>query len=248
MNATREESPTRQVGEKMVRAASAGFFVTGLVAMIVLSGARLEHGSFSFLKLDDVVVQKDRRAGAPPPSQVESATLAGAGSPSPAAAPPRLSAEMARVRDFVAQRYRVAPLALEPLLHTVEETGMALGLDPMLLIAVMAVESRFNPLAQSQMGAQGLMQVIPRYHLDKVGENARADALLDPAVNIRVGAMVLKEGMQRFGSLQGALQYYNGALSDPSARYANQVLALKARLKAVARRPSTVSNEGIPAA
>jgi soluble lytic murein transglycosylase-like protein len=154
--------------------------------------------------------------------------------------PKALSEEMRRVRDYVAKRYNIAPGGLEPVLKTTEEAGKALGIDPFLLVAMMAIESSFNPMAQSRMGAQGLMQVIPHYHMDKLGENPPANALLDPDTNIRVGALVLKEGLQRFGSLQSALQYYNGALSDSGTRYANRVLALKRRLKEVAQTSAPV--------
>ncbi|WP_026296198.1 transglycosylase SLT domain-containing protein [Aromatoleum toluclasticum] len=150
-----------------------------------------------------------------------------------------LSTEMRGVRDFVAQRYNISTRTLEPLLTAAELSGRKLGIDPLLIVAVMAIESSFNPFAESNMGAQGLMQVIPRFHLDKIGRNAGEDALFDPALNIRVGTMVLVEGMQRFGSLQNALQYYGGALSDPNASYANKVLAMKKRLVTAATRAKT---------
>lgn len=150
-----------------------------------------------------------------------------------------LSTEMRGVRDFVAQRYKISTRTLEPLLTAAELSGRKLGIDPLLIVAVMAIESSFNPFAESSMGAQGLMQVIPRFHLDKIGRNAGEDALFDPTLNIRVGTMVLVEGMQRFGTLQTALQYYGGALRDPNASYANKVLAMKKRLVAAASRAKT---------
>ena len=150
-----------------------------------------------------------------------------------------LSAEMRGVRDFVAQRYKISTRTLEPLLTAAELSGRKLGIDPLLIVAVMAIESSFNPFAESNMGAQGLMQVIPRFHLDKIGRNAGEDALFDPTLNIRVGTMVLVEGMQRFGTLHSALQYYGGALRDPNASYANKVLAMKKRLVAAATRAKT---------
>lgn len=157
----------------------------------------------------------------------------------PVASAGGLSAEMLGVRDFVAQRYKISTRTLEPLLTAAELSGRKLGIDPLLIVAVMAIESSFNPFAESNMGAQGLMQVIPRFHLDKIGRNAAEDALFDPTLNIRVGTMVLVEGMQRFGTLQSALQYYGGALRDPNASYANKVLAMKKRLVAAATRAKT---------
>lgn len=145
-----------------------------------------------------------------------------------------LSARMVRVRDWVASRYRVSTTALESALVAAEEEGRAKGIDPLLIVAVMAVESSFNPRAVSNMGAQGLMQVIPRFHMDKMDGKRSRHALFDPDLNVRVGTRVLSEGLTRYGSLQNALQYYNGSLGDRSLRYTRKVMALKRRLVAVA--------------
>ncbi len=146
-----------------------------------------------------------------------------------------LSDEMGRVRDWVSKRYRVSGRMLEPALVAVQEHAQEAGLDPLLIVAVMAIESSFDPKAESHAGAQGLMQVIPRWHMDKIGEGASEDALFDPVINVRVGTQVLVEGLQRYGSLQAALQYYNGARNDPNARYTKRVLAMKEQLVQVAR-------------
>lgn len=148
---------------------------------------------------------------------------------------PALSAEMQRVRDWVTSSYRVSEDVIEPVLAQAEDSARKAGVDPILLVAMMAVESSFNPRAQSRAGAQGLMQVIPRYHKDKIGKDAPKDALFDPLFNVEVGTLVLVEGLRRFGSMQAALQYYGGARNDPAARYSKKVLALKQRIKAVAR-------------
>ncbi|HAY08737.1 MAG TPA: lytic transglycosylase [Thauera sp.] len=147
-----------------------------------------------------------------------------------------LSIEMARVRDWITENYRVSETAIVPALAAAEASAQELGFDPLLIVAMMAVESSFNPRAVSNMGAQGLMQVIPRYHQDKLGANRGKNALFDPEVNVRVGTLVLHEGLQRYGSLQRALQYYNGALKDPQARYTRKVMSLKKRLMLIAGR------------
>ena len=150
-----------------------------------------------------------------------------------------LSSEMARVRDWITDTYRVSETAIEPALVAAEAHAEELGFDPLLIVAIMAVESSFNPRAVSNMGAQGLMQVIPKYHKDKIGPNGGRNALFDPQVNVRVGTLVLHEGLQRYGSMQRALQYYNGALKDPKARYTRKVMALKKRLMTIAGRTDT---------
>ena len=143
---------------------------------------------------------------------------------------------MERVRDWIADTYQVSEETIEPALAAAETHAEELGFDPLLIVAIMAVESSFNHRAVSNMGALGLMQVIPRYHKDKIGPNRGRNVLFDPEVNVRVGTLVLHEGLQRYGSMQRALQYYNGALNDPKARYTRKVMALKKRLMLIAGR------------
>ena len=106
-------------------------------------------------------------------------------------------------------------------------------LDALLVLAVMAIESRYNPVAESVVGAKGLMQVIPKYHQEKLFEHGGDHALLEPEVNIQVGAQILREYQRRFGDIETALQQYAGALDEPTSQYANKVLAEKARLDAL---------------
>lgn len=153
----------------------------------------------------------------------------------PAVHKERLSREMVRAQNWLSRRYKVSTVAIEPALRAAEDSGRCFGVDPMLLVAMIAVESSFNPFAESNVGAQGLMQVIPRYHMDKIGKGKGENALFDPELNVRVGAQVLKEGLRRYGSLESALQYYGGALNDPEAAYANKVLTMKQRIAAAAR-------------
>jgi len=139
------------------------------------------------------------------------------------------------VANYVSRRYRIAPDVTEVFVGAAHEAGREVGLDPLLILAVMAVESRFNPVAESLVGAKGLMQVVPRHHLDKLMEHGGADAVLDPVTNIALGARILKEYIRRTGSLEGGLQFYNGALADPTSQYAQKVLAERERLEQAVR-------------
>ena len=141
-----------------------------------------------------------------------------------------LSRDMKVASRWLSRQYRISAVGIEPALRAAEDAGQQFNLDPLLLVAMMAVESSFNPIAESTVGAQGLMQVIPRFHMDKIGQSANENALFDPAFNVRIGAQVLREGLQRYGDLQTALQYYGGALNDTEATYANRVLTMKQRL------------------
>jgi soluble lytic murein transglycosylase-like protein len=136
---------------------------------------------------------------------------------------------------YLSRRYRVASSATEQLVSAAYDAGQRVGLDPLLILAVAAIESRFNPIAESGMGAKGLMQVIPKHHPDKLGENAET-AVLDPTTNILLGARILKEYIRRTGSLEAGLQFYNGALWDPSTQYAQKVMAEMERLQQAVRR------------
>lgn len=147
--------------------------------------------------------------------------------------------EQRAVVEFIAKRYRVAEEAIAGFVASAYRAGSELKLDPLLILAVMAVESRYNPVAESVLGAKGLMQVIARFHLDKLIEHGGEPALLDPEVNIQVGARILHEYLRRFGDLETALQMYAGAFDEPTSQYSSKVLAERARLQQAARaRPS----------
>ena len=136
---------------------------------------------------------------------------------------------------YVAQRYKVSVDAVRPVLEAVQVIGQEQRIDPLLIVAVIGVESGFNPFAESTMGAKGLMQIIPRFHRDKLPTGLDARAFLDPVTNIRVGALVLQEAIERRGGVAAGLQYYGGS-SDSERLYANKVLAERARLERAAQR------------
>ena len=127
------------------------------------------------------------------------------------------------------------------------EIGARTKLDPTLILAIMAIESGFNPFAQSAVGAQGLMQVMTRVHTDKYDNFGGHFAAFDPVTNLRVGVKVLQECIARAGSLEGGLRYYVGAANLPSdGGYASKVLAEHARLRQVAAGGS-VPSQNAPA-
>lgn len=135
------------------------------------------------------------------------------------------------VTEFLAKRFRVAEEATAVYVAAAWRAGAEHRVDPLLILAVVAVESRFNPIAESVMGAKGLMQVIPKFHFEKIAVHGGADALLDPEVNIYVGAQILREYQRLMGNTEGALQMYAGALDEPGAQYAGKVLGERTRLE-----------------
>jgi len=160
-----------------------------------------------------------------------------------AASPSDLPKPQAAVAYWLSKKYRVAA---EPLIVLVAEAygiGKRTKIDPTLILAIMAVESSFNPFAQSQVGAQGLMQVMTRVHGDKYESAGGTLTAFDPVTNMRVGVKVLQECIARAGSLEGGLRYYVGAANlDDDGGYAAKVLAEHERLRQVAagRAPSTM--------
>jgi soluble lytic murein transglycosylase-like protein len=162
----------------------------------------------------------------------ESAVAAPGALPAVAVESP-LEHEQRAVTEYIAKRYRVSDQAVASYVSLAYQAGAQHSVDPLLILAVMAIESRYNPVAESSMGARGLMQVIPKYHLEKLLDHGGEPALLEPAVNIVVGAQILREYSRRFRDAETALQMYAGALDDETTQYASKVFAEKARLEAL---------------
>jgi len=149
--------------------------------------------------------------------------------------PQDLPKQQAAVAYWLSKKYRVAPEPLSALVVEAYEIGSRTKLDPTLILAVMAVESGFNPFAQSPVGAQGLMQVMTRIHSDKYESFGGELAAFDPLTNLRVGAKVLFDCIQRTGSVEDGLRAYVGAANLPDdGGYTAKVLAEHARLTQVA--------------
>lgn len=138
------------------------------------------------------------------------------------------------VTDWLAKRYRVAGDAANMLVSTAYMTARDIKIDPLLILAVMAIESRFNPFAESPVGAQGLMQVMSKVHHDKFQELGGVQAALNPVANIRVGSLILKDYVTRGGSVEAGLKSYVGAGAfETDDGYGSRVLAEYNRLKQV---------------
>lgn len=142
---------------------------------------------------------------------------------------PNQSAEQRALAEAIARRYRVAEEAIVDIVSSAYRAGAQHRVDPLLILAVVAVESRFNPVAQSVLGAKGLMQVLPQFHREKLTEHGGEAALLEPEANIQIGTRILREYLRRSGETEAALQMYAGA--EPDSQYPNKVLAERSRLQ-----------------
>src|SRR5690606_10981521 len=111
---------------------------------------------------------------------------------------------------YIARRYKVSHDAIQMIVSTTHSVGREMDLDPLLLLAIIAVESSFNPFAESNAGAQGLMQVMTKVHTKKFARFGGDQAAWNPVANIRVGASILHEYVKRSGSLMSGLRMYVG--------------------------------------
>ncbi|HWI98079.1 MAG TPA: transglycosylase SLT domain-containing protein [Burkholderiales bacterium] len=141
--------------------------------------------------------------------------------------------EQQALAEFIAKRWRIAETAATSFVSIAYRAGKRYSVDPVLILSVVAIESRFNPVAESVVGAKGLMQIIPKYHLDKLLDHGGEEALLDPEVNIHVGAQILHEYYRRLQDQEAALQRYAGAFDEPTSRYAAKVFEERMRLEPI---------------
>lgn len=151
--------------------------------------------------------------------------------------------------EYLARRFSIAAAPTATVVDTAYSAAERAGLDPLLVLAVISIESRFNPIAESVMGAKGLMQIIPRYHLARLNRHGGEDAVLDPQSNILVGTQILREYVYRTGTLEAGLQFYNGASRDATLQYAQRVLAERERFEqalraALAPKTAALSTKG----
>lgn len=139
--------------------------------------------------------------------------------------------EQHAVAEFIAGRYRIADETVAPFVATAYRAGEESSVDPLLILAVIAIESSFNPAAESVLGAKGLMQVMAKFHMEKLASHGDQDVLFEPEANIRIGTLILREYLRRFGETEAALQMYAGAVGDPNSVYARKVLAERSRIE-----------------
>lgn len=96
--------------------------------------------------------------------------------------------------------WRVNPKAKD-FVRIIEFAAKEHGIDPEILGALIERESQFDPRAESEAGAVGIAQLIPKFHPDV--------DVTDPVASIRQAAKYLKQNFVRFGDMERALASYN---------------------------------------
>lgn len=107
--------------------------------------------------------------------------------------------------------YRVVYPVVER--ERIGEESRANGLDPALVASLIRQESAFNPRATSPVGARGMMQIMPRVGQQLAARKGIAgyapEMLYDPAVNIALGTLHLRNMMAEYPNIERALAAYN---------------------------------------
>ena len=230
----------RDVGHGLLEVSHNTLALVGLMLAAVLlfaaGRADVRHDAEAWT-LGWLQARQEAREPAPQPADLLAAELSEPDAVARATAsdPKELSRQQAAVARWLSLRYRVAPEPVSRLVQEAWSVGQKANLDPTLILAIMAIESSFNPFAQSSVGAQGLMQVMTKIHNDKYEAFGGNHAAFDPVTNLRVGVQVLKECIARAGSLEAGLKFYVGAGNmAEDGGYAVKVLSEQNALRLVA--------------
>jgi soluble lytic murein transglycosylase-like protein len=144
------------------------------------------------------------------------------------------------VADFFEKKYSLDRSKIEEYVSNTILIAKEVNIDPVLLLAVISVESNFNPNTKSHAGAEGLMQVMTSVHREKYALYGGTQEAIKPEVNIRVGAYILKYLIATAGSLRNGLKFYVGAANaEDDGGYADKVMAERNRLIGICQTRST---------
>ncbi|HEY3053684.1 MAG TPA: lytic transglycosylase domain-containing protein [Thermoanaerobaculia bacterium] len=110
--------------------------------------------------------------------------------------------EMARIKHVIRSEFFSGAMPYGDIIH---QKAKKYDVDPLLVAAVIEQESKFHRTAQSQVGARGLMQLMPR-----TGQWMGARDLYDPEQNVDAGVRYIKYLQSRFdGNLKKTIAAYN---------------------------------------
>lgn len=144
-----------------------------------------------------------------------------------------LTQEQQNIKAYIADKFQVDPASAAEVVQHAYKVSDETGVHPHLLLAVAAVESSFDPSADSG-GAKGLMQIQASAHKSEIRAMGGVRGLFDVRKNLELGAEILQDCLTQVNNnLRKALLRYNGS-SRPSSKYPEKVMREKARLDAAA--------------
>ncbi|MGR8940647.1 MAG: lytic transglycosylase domain-containing protein [Gammaproteobacteria bacterium] len=153
----------------------------------------------------------------------------------PASADPN-KLKIKALAGFIKERFKVSENKAAFIVAEAFRNGLKQGLQPELILAVIAVESRFKEKAVSPVGARGLMQILARAHPKKIKKIGGLHALHDPRKNISLGTHILAQYKDvSNGNIRRTLLRYNGSLGRPNSRYPDKVMRVYKQMKSTAR-------------
>jgi len=153
-----------------------------------------------------------------------------------------LTPDQAAVTRWLSRKYRISSEPLGAMVAEAWSLGERSQLPPSLILAIMAIESRFNPFASGSQGNVGLMQLEIKAHAEALGQFGGPLSAFDPLTNVRVGVRHLQSLLQQTSSLEEALALY-GASSGQAmeSQYVDRVLAEQKQLEKVTEKQNTAA-------
>lgn len=145
--------------------------------------------------------------------------------------------KMSVLTNYIAEGYNIPKGKANIIVKEAFSISDKKNIDPLMLLAITAVESEFNDKARNPSGAVGLVQALPKAHPEKVRViKQKGGSLYNIHNNLSLGAQIYKEYLTASkGNPTQALQRYNGSLSDKKKVYSKKVFKeLKSMKKIVA--------------
>lgn len=147
-----------------------------------------------------------------------------------------LDSDQVAVARWLSRRYKIASEPLAALISEADTLGTNSQLPPNLILAIMAVESGFNPYAMGTKGAMGLMQIVPAQFKSSLSSFGGKLATYDPLTNMRLGTRQLQSMVQESGSLETGIQRYGEQSGQPDSQtYLQRVVSEYLQMEKVAR-------------
>lgn len=144
--------------------------------------------------------------------------------------PSREAREKLALTEYLARKYKQSLEGTHRIVQAAYHEGAQQGVPPLLILAMVEKESSLRPDLVNFYGAVGLMQVVPRYHQEKLVDLKNPADLHKPEVNIHVGSRILAEYLKGSrGNLPTALARYSGGARG----YALRVAAFQQQLEEV---------------